>query len=74
MIKRKSTLNYYFSVEGETEQWYLEWLQEQINNAPEAACKVAFKDHVKSMVLFSVFLVEKTVKRFSEVAHTIGAI
>ncbi|MBR0460185.1 MAG: hypothetical protein IJJ26_13195, partial [Victivallales bacterium] len=28
------------------EQWYLEWLQEQINNAPEAACKVAFKDHV----------------------------
>jgi len=39
MIKRKSTLKYYFSVEGETEQWYLEWLQEQINNAPEAACK-----------------------------------
>ncbi len=31
-------------------------------------------DQVKSMVLFSVFLVEKTVKRFSEVAHTIGAI
>ena len=30
---------------------------------------MAFKDHVKSMVLFSVFLVEKTVKRFSEV-HT----
>ena len=26
MIKRKSTLKYYFSVEGETEQWYLEWL------------------------------------------------
>ena len=23
MIKRKSTLKYYFSVEGETEQWYL---------------------------------------------------
>lgn len=41
MIKRKSTLKYYFSVEGETEQWYLEWLQDQINNAPEAVSKVS---------------------------------
>lgn len=28
---RKQTLTYYFSVEGETEQWYLEWLEDQIN-------------------------------------------
>lgn len=28
---RKQTLTYYFSVEGETEQWYLEWLEAQIN-------------------------------------------
>lgn len=28
---RKQTLTYYFSVEGETEQWYLEWLETQIN-------------------------------------------
>lgn len=27
---------YYFSVEGETEQWYLEWLQRQINQDPAA--------------------------------------
>ena len=47
MIKRKSTLKYYFSVEGETEQWYLKWLQEQINNAPEAACKVSFNKQIQ---------------------------
>lgn len=29
--RRKENLTYYFSVEGETEQWYLEWLETQIN-------------------------------------------
>ena len=29
--RRKQTKKYYFSVEGETEKWYLEWLQKQIN-------------------------------------------
>ena len=47
MIKRKSTLKYYFSVEGETEQWYLEWLQDQINNAPEAVSKVSFNKQIQ---------------------------
>ena len=28
---RKENRTYYFSVEGETEQWYLEWLQRMIN-------------------------------------------
>ena len=27
MSKRKPANKYYFSVEGETEQWYLKWLQ-----------------------------------------------
>lgn len=31
----KKTKKYYFSVEGETEQWYLEWLQNTINSIPE---------------------------------------
>ena len=31
----KKTKKYYFSVEGETEQWYLKWLQNTINNIPE---------------------------------------
>ena len=47
MIKCKRTLKYYFSVEGETEHWYLEWFQNQINNAPEAASKVSFNKQIQ---------------------------
>ena len=36
MQNKKSTLKYYFSVEGETENWYLKWLQELINNTEES--------------------------------------
>lgn len=42
MAKLKSTKKYYFSVEGETEQWYLKWLQDIINETPEATFKVSF--------------------------------
>lgn len=42
MAKRKSTKKYYFSVEGETEQWYLEWLQDIINQTEVSAFKVSF--------------------------------
>ena len=38
MAKRKPTNKYYFSVEGETEQWYLKWLQDTINNTEKVAC------------------------------------
>lgn len=41
MAKRKSTKKYYFSVEGETEQWYLKWLQDRINEKEEATYKVS---------------------------------
>lgn len=41
MAKRKSTKKYYFSVEGETEQWYLKWLQDSINEKEEATYKVS---------------------------------
>lgn len=41
MAKRKSAKKYYFSVEGETEQWYLFWLRDLINATEEAAFKVA---------------------------------
>lgn len=33
---RKKTIKYFFSVEGETEQWYLQWLQNTINSDPNA--------------------------------------
>lgn len=42
MARMKSTKKYYFTVEGETEQWYLKWLQDRINETPEAAYKVSF--------------------------------
>lgn len=41
MANRKPTNKYYFSVEGETEQWYLKWLQNLVNNTDESACKVS---------------------------------
>ena len=43
MAKRKPTNKYYFSVEGETEQWYLKWLQDAINNTEEASCNKTFR-------------------------------
>ena len=33
---RKEKLTYYFSVEGETEKWYLDWLQDRINESRDA--------------------------------------
>ena len=42
MAKMKNTKKYYFSVEGETEQWYLKWLQDRINETEEAKIKVSF--------------------------------
>lgn len=43
---RKLTKKYYFSVEGETEKWYLDWLQDLINNS-DASCKVSFNSKVE---------------------------
>lgn len=41
MAKKKTSLKYYFSVEGETEKWYLEWLRDSINNNPKTIRKIA---------------------------------
>ena len=37
---RKENRVYYFSVEGETEKWYLDWLQKTINAVPLAKYNV----------------------------------
>lgn len=37
---RKETRKYYFSLEGETEKWYLDWLQKTINVTPESKYNV----------------------------------
>ncbi len=42
MPKRKETRKYYFTVEGETEQWYLKWLEALINRTEAAAYRVSF--------------------------------
>lgn len=40
MANRKKSKKYYFSVEGQTEYWYLLWLKDLINSTEEAAFKV----------------------------------
>lgn len=32
MANKKQTKKYYFTVEGETEHWYLKWLENLINS------------------------------------------
>lgn len=49
--KRKDNKQYYFTVEGETEKWYLDWLEKEINanldSDPEATVKVSIKSKVE---------------------------
>ena len=40
MKKRIKPKIFYFSVEGDTEQWYFEWLQNKINKDTNATCHV----------------------------------
>lgn len=52
MSNRKQTYPYYFSVEGQTEKWYLEKLQELINSCDDSYNYVKFdsivsKDPIK---------------------------
>lgn len=41
-VAKKTTKKYYFTVEGQTEFWYLKWLQDTINKQDNAECKVSF--------------------------------
>lgn len=47
MPKMKTTQKYYFSVEGETEKWYLDWLQNKINNEPTSKHKVSIDSKIQ---------------------------
>ncbi len=42
MAKLKQSNKYYFTVEGETEKWYFDWLQKTINETEIAKFKVSF--------------------------------
>lgn len=41
MADRKETISYTFTVEGDTEKWYLDWLEKQINACGDAAYRVS---------------------------------
>lgn len=52
MAQMKENRKHYFTVEGECEQWYLQWLQNKINTEPASVYKVTLdcpiqKDPVK---------------------------
>jgi len=51
MPQMKTTQKYYFSVEGETEKWYLDWLQEKINNEPTAKYKISIDSKIQKSPL-----------------------
>ena len=64
---RKQILTYYFSVEGETEKWYLDWLEAQINVQEGTKFKVKLKAEVqKDPVSYAKKL---TVQRRTTVWH-----
>lgn len=71
MAKRKSTNKYYFSVEGETEQWYLKWLQDVINGTEESAYKVSFDCPVQKNPYkrAKTFIVLKTENKKVDIYH-----
>ena len=56
---RKENQIYYFSVEGETEKWYLDWLQNTINAEPAAKYTVKLDGKIPVMynyaTIFTVY-------------------
>ncbi|MCD8027287.1 MAG: RloB family protein [Erysipelotrichaceae bacterium] len=46
-MNKKEIQVYYFSVEGETEKWYLEWLQKTINTYTNAKYHIRFNIKVE---------------------------
>lgn len=50
MAIRKTTQKYNFSVEGETEKWYFDWLQEKINKEPTAKYKVSVDSKIQNPI------------------------
>ena len=69
--KRKFTKKYYFSVEGETEKWYLEWLRDTINAEKDIKAQVALdckieKDPISRVKGISGIIAEITIWHLSD--------
>lgn len=61
------TKKYYFSVEGKTEKWYLDWLQNAINTANTTTYKVVFDSKVEKNPLARVKAI--TIISKTEIVH-----
>ena len=51
MKERKTTKTYFFTVEGETEKLYLDWLQNEINSNSQSKYKVQISSVVEKKTL-----------------------
>lgn len=72
-MAEKHTLKFYFSTEGETEKWYLEYLQTLINNCKDAEYKVSFIIKVcrpKAFIKRVVNISRTTIYHFFDVEST----
>lgn len=65
--RKKYNLKYTFSVEGETEKWYLDWLQGQINACPNLDYTVSIVSKVQPSPL--QFVKRINVLSASEITH-----
>lgn len=63
---RRQTKKYYFSVEGETEKWYLEWLQKEINDTTQAMYSIKFDIKIEKSLVARV----KSIKIFKRTVIT----
>lgn len=66
-MARKENIAFYFSVEGETEKWYLEWLANTINGQETAALKVKMNAKVQKNPVS--YIKQLTVTQQVEVTH-----
>lgn len=66
-MKKKTCKLYYFSVEGETEKWYLEHLQKLINNTEEIPFKIKLDIEINKSItsrMKNIVTVSKNTKAF----------
>lgn len=69
MGPRKEKRMYYFSVEGETELWYLDWLKQKLSEAEGLTCQpviVAKKQEPLAFVKSQTLLFDTTIYRWSD--------
>ncbi len=73
MTERFESLKFAFSVEGETEKWYLEWLQKVINSSHDAKYHVVFKTKVeRNPIKFAKSLNAKTTPSITHLCDVEG--